>query len=147
MKLKGLKAIISGLAGALTLTAIHQTLKNFVPNSPRIDLLGTTSIKNILSEFNITPPDEKATYNLSLAGDIVFNTLYYSLVATGKKSILNGSLLGIGAGSGVVSIPQLMNLGDEFSSKNLKQKILSFTIYLSGGLAAAGTYKLFEKYS
>jgi hypothetical protein len=40
-----------------------------------------------------------------------------------------------------------MNLGDEFSSKNLKQKILSFTIYLSGGLAAAGTYKLFEKYS
>jgi len=147
MKLKGLKAILSGLAGAITLTTIHQALRKYVPDSPRIDLLGTKSINNFISKFDLTPPSKKTAYNLSLTGDLLFNTLYYSLVATGKKSILNGSLLGIGAGSGVITIPKLLNLGEEFSSKNLKQKILSFSIYLSGGLAAAGTFKLFEKYS
>lgn len=143
--MKKLNGFISGLAGALTLTAVHQTLKNYIPDAPRVDLIGTNGIKKALAYFNLKIPHESIVYKLSLAGDLLFNSFYYSLTAQGKRPLLTGSLLGLGAGAGVVTLPGPLNLGKNLSARNLKQVLLSFAVYLSGGLAAAATYKFLEK--
>lgn len=143
--MKAIKGFISGLAGALTLTAIHQTLKNHTSDAPRVDLVGSKGIKKVFSFLNIKKPRERTIYKLSLVGDILFNSFYYSLTATGKRPLINGSLLGLGAGVGVVTLPGPLKLGKNLVSKNSKQVLLSFIVYLSGGLAAAGVYKLLNK--
>jgi hypothetical protein len=147
MKNEKLKAIVSGFAGALTLTGVHQGLKSILTDAPEMDRLGMRGIKKFLDNLNIQKPSSRVLYYLSLAGDLIFNTFYYSLTAAGKKPLITGSLLGIGAGTGVVSLPSSMGLGSDLSSKNVKQAALSLGVYLSGGLTAAGVYKLFQKYS
>lgn len=143
--MKTIRGLISGVAGAVTLTAVHQTLKNYVKDAPRVDLIGTNGIKKVFSRLNMKRPSKKVMYNLSLAGDLLFNSFYYSLTAAGKKPLINGALLGLGAGTGVVTLPKSLNIGQHLAAKNVKQALLSFSVYLSGGLAAAAVYKLLEK--
>ena len=138
------KGLISGLTGAITLTAIHQWLKNNVKDAPRVDMLGVQAIESIFEKLNIDKPSKRTLYNLSLAGDILFNTFYYSSVAKGKKPLLKGALLGTGVGSSVITLPGTFNLNENLSSRNMTQGLLSFAIYFIGGLAAAGTYKAIE---
>jgi hypothetical protein len=138
------RTLISGFIGAVTLTLVHQSFKLFYKDSPKVDLLGVRIIKDAFKKTGFKAPKSNTLYNLSLAGDILFNSLYYSFTA-GKNSLAKGISLGSAAGLGVISIPQLFNYGKDLNAKNFKQKALALVVYLSGGLASSLSYKLLSK--
>lgn len=140
------KAIISGLAGALALTAAHEGVKVlFKKNAPKVDMLGQKSITKLFRKTGLGAPRKSVSYITSLAGDLLINTVYYSLATITKQPMVTGTLLGTNAASGTIALPSLLNFGKKFIARNTTQKVLAYIIYLSGGLAAAGTYKALEK--
>ena len=137
---KWLRAGISGLAGALAVTAVHETVRRFYPNAPRMDILGMRAIAKGLRYAGQTPPNDDKLHTWSLVGDIVSNGLYYSLVG-GKKAWWRGSLLGTAAGIGGVLLPGPMGLGAAPSNRTRETQALTVGYYLLGGLVAGGVAK------
>jgi hypothetical protein len=138
------KALISGFIGAASLTLIHQSLRLFSKNSPKVDLLGSEIIKNVIKKIGLNPPKKNTLYAMSLVGDILFNSIYYSL-SSGRKYLAKGVSLGSIAGLGVISIPQLFNYQKKYNAKNLEQKVLAILVYLTGGLTSSLSYNLLRK--
>ena len=138
--MKIVNAIISGFVGAATLTIAHQLLKKNFKDAPEIDVLGMKTVAESLDKMGIEIPEQERLYNMSMAGDILFNTIYYAFTATGKIPLLSGSVLGLSAGLGVITLPGPMGLGLEYSAKNNIRKALSISIYLLGGIAAGACY-------
>lgn len=133
-----IKAIAGGVAGAVVLTVVHETLRRFVPDAPRMDVLGMRSISTIMNKAGEEPPrDAEELHNWSLAGDVVSNSLYYSLAGTGKDAWWRGVLLGAAAGAGAVLLPGPLGLGEEPSNKTTKTQAMTVGYYLLGGLVAA----------
>jgi len=136
--MKTLNALVSGLAGACLLTAIHETTRRFVPNAPRMDVLGMRAIEKLMYKADATPPaDDNKLHTWALIGDVVSNSLYYSLAGTGKNAWLRGALLGTGAGIGAVVLPGPLGLGEAPSGRTNQTKAMTVGLYLMGGLAAA----------
>jgi hypothetical protein len=86
---------------------------------------------------------------LALAGDLVSNTLFYSLTGVGEKSHAwrTGGLLGLGAGVGAVTLPPLLGLGRRPTRRTRATKAMSVGWYVAGELAAAATLRLIERNS
>lgn len=132
-----LKALAGGLAGACVVTAVHETVRRQVPDAPRMDVLGMRAISKLMLKADLTPPQDKdELHNWAMAGDIVSNTLYYSLAGTGKDAWWRGTVLGVAAGAGAVLLPGPLGLGEEPSNKTTKTQIMAFSYYLLGGLVA-----------
>ncbi|MBX9852815.1 MAG: hypothetical protein K2X86_13810 [Cytophagaceae bacterium] len=142
--MKGIYALVSGFAGALTLTGLHYFFKKYNPDAPKVDILGMEAIIKSAGKAGVEPPHGKALFRLSIAGDIIFNTLYYSIVAAGKRPLISGSLLGLGTGVGTVTLPGLLGLSKDFTAKNIQTKLITLLIYLTGGLMAGGVYRNIE---
>lgn len=138
------KALVSGFMGACTLTLIHETARRVAPNAPRMDILGMRAMSKSLRAMGEQPPDEKNLHKASLVGDILANSLYYSLVGVGReKSVwLRAAGLGIAAGAGGVMLPEPMGLGGEHSGRTNATKAMTIGWYLAGALAAAATHQL-----
>jgi hypothetical protein len=136
------KALISGLAGALALTAANKGLQKYTRKAPKVDVFGVRAIKKGLKAIGLSRPGKKKLFGLSLGSDLLFNSLYYSLTASGKRPLLRGSLLGLGAGAGTLSLPGILGFGKKQVGSSFKQRLLSVGIYLAGGLTAAGAYRL-----
>ena len=107
------RAAASGLIGACTLTLIHESARRFVPNAPRMDILGMRAIAKSLRLLNQPAVTESRLHGMSLAGDIVSNSAYYSLVglAGPGAAALSGTALGLAAGFGAVLLPEPLGLG------------------------------------
>ena len=132
-----LKALAGSLAGACVVTAVHETVRRLVPDAPRMDVLGMRAISKLLLKAGITPPQDKdELHTWALAGDIISNSLYYSLAGTGKDAWWRGTILGVAAGAGAVLLPGPLGLGEEPSNKTTKTQIMAFSYYLLGGLVA-----------
>lgn len=128
----------SGLAGAVVLTVVHETLRRFVPDAPRMDVLGMRSIEKLMTKADQEPPqDKEELHNWALAGDVVSNSLYYSLAGTGKNAWWRGAALGAAAGAGALLLPGPLGLGEEPSNKTTKTQVMTVSYYLLGGLVAA----------
>src|SRR5688500_2393303 len=80
-----LTALGGGLAGACAVTLIHETVRRIVPEAPRLDLLGMTAIEKGLRAAGKKAPGETQLFTWALAGDIVTNSLYFSLAGVGKE--------------------------------------------------------------
>lgn len=133
-----LKAMAGGLAGACVLTLVHEGLRRVVPNAPRMDVLGMRSITKLMQKANAEPPqDNDRLHTWALLGDVVANSLYYSLAGTGKGAIWRGTVLGAAAGAGAVLLPGPLGLGEEPSNKTHKTQGMAVGYYLLGGLVAA----------
>lgn len=145
--MKALVALTGGLAGACIVTAIHQLVKNEdFKHAPRMDLLGMESIIKLANKVDVKVPKGNKLYNLTLASDILSNTLYYSGIGIGKKQTwLKGGALGIAAGLGAVYLPKPLNLNEAHSNKTPQTQMLSVVYYLTGGLVAAGVMQLLNK--
>lgn len=139
------QALVSGLAGALVLTAIHETARRISPDAPRMDVLGMRGLRKLLDQADTPQPDSDTLFGLTMAGDIVSNGLYYSLVGRGKKAWRRGALLGLAAGLGGVVLPGPLGLGDAPSSRTPQTRLMTVAWYLLGGLAAAGTSRLWSR--
>src|SRR5205085_9118958 len=117
--MKLISAIGGGVAGAAILTLLHQTIKSLTPDAPRMDLLGMEAISKTLEKTGVDVPGEEALYNITLAGDMISNSLYYTLAGVGneKQAIRRGVLLGLAAGLGAVYLPKPLGLNPNPSNQ------------------------------
>jgi hypothetical protein len=137
------QAVASGLIGAATLTGVHESVRRVVPEAPRMDVLGMRAIVKSLRQVDQTPPRGQALHQTALAGDIVANSLYYSLVGVGRPqgALLRGAALGLAAGLGAVFLPGPLGLGEAPSNRTPATTAMTIGWYLIGGLAAALAYR------
>ena len=140
--MKTLIALTSGLAGACTLTLIHESARRFLPDAPRMDLLGMRAIAQGLEKIDTPPPAPDRLHRWAMAGDIFSNSLYYSLTGTGKKAWLRGTVLGVAAGVGGVVLPGPLGLGTDASARTPQTQLMTVAWYLAGGLAAAAVSRM-----
>jgi hypothetical protein len=141
------KAAASGLIGACTLTLIHESARQFVPSAPRMDILGMRAIAKSLRLLDEEPPPENKLHKITLAGDIVSNSAFYSLVGVGESdhALLRGTLLGLAAGIGAVVLPGPLGLGGAPSARTAETKVMTIGWYVAGGIAAGLAYHLLSK--
>ena len=133
-------AIISGMAGAAALTAVHQAARMVTDTAPRMDVVGMRAIARgtdaaagaAMADATRQNP---ALYNMALAGDLVFNSAYYSMATTWTR----GAALGLLAGIGALVLPRKLGLGDPPKSELLSNQVMTVAWYVIGGLAAAWT--------
>lgn len=140
------KALLSGAAGAAALTAIHQTARLLTDNAPRMDILGMRALARTFRAAGEAPPSDDVLYDLTMAGDLVSNALYYSLVGVGEEGgeWKRGALLGLTAGVGGVVLPPLLGLGSAPSLRTNATAVMTVAWYTLGGLVAAGTARLLK---
>lgn len=137
------RALTSGLAGACALTLIHESVRRTLPDAPRMDVLGMRALAELARRSNVEPLQADRLHRLALLGDVVSNSLFYSLVGLGKPAdaLRNGSLLGLGAGIGGVVLPEPLGLGDAPSARTPATQAMTVGWYLAGGVVAALTYR------
>lgn len=141
-----LRALGNGFVGAVVLTAVHETARYLIPDTaPRMDLLGMRGLRKLLGKTNASQPDHDTLFNLTMAGDLLSNGLYYSLVGTGKNAWQRGIVLGVAAGVGGVVLPGPMGLGKAPSNRTPQTKLMTVAWYLIGGLAAASAARATRK--
>lgn len=140
--MRKLKAIIAGFAGAVALNILHETVRRFDPKAPRVDLVGKEALSKTMKSVGATPPTGVALTEATLVGDIFSNTLYYSLIGSGKgnKNWIKGIMLGLSAGIGALSLPKPMGLNDTPVTKSKRAETLTVAYYTLGGLVAAATF-------
>jgi len=133
------QAIGSGLAGAVAVNVLHEIVRHLRPtDAPRMDVLGERGLRKLLGMADAPQPDEQSAYYLTLSGDLLSNTLYYSLVGRGKGAWWRGAVLGAAAGVGGVVLPGPLGLGEAPSNRTPQTKAMTVAWYLAGGLVAAG---------
>lgn len=139
-------AIGGGIAGAVVLTAIHETLRRLNKNAPRMDLLGMEALANTLDKADVQVPKEDSLFKLTMAGDLISNSLYYSIAGLGDKenAVIRGALLGLAAGVGAVYLPEPMGLNKAPSNRTLQTKLMTVALYSTGGITAGVTSKFIE---
>lgn len=133
-----LKALGGGMVGALALTAIHETARRVFQDAPRMDVLGMRAIRKSLRAAGAEPPPDDELFGLTLAGDIVSNSLYYALVGLGdpRRAAARGALLGLAAGLGAVLLPGPLGLGTDASARTRETQLMTVAWYTAGGLVA-----------
>ena len=136
------RAIASGLAGSVVLTALHETARLLVPHAPRMDVIGMRAIARPLRQMGQEPPPRDQLYSLAMAGDLLGNAAYYSLVALGDRKHIGrrGFLLGTAAGVGGALLPPVLGLGRQPNARFPITHVLTIAWYLAGGLVAAAAY-------
>lgn len=140
------RSLISGLAGAVALNILHETVRQFVPEAPRADILGMRSIKKGFRAANEQPPTGDTLYGLAMLGDVTSNALYYSVVGVNpKQPLLTGAVLGALAGVGAVTLPGPMGLGEAPTSRTPATIVMTFGWYLFGGLVAGAVFSEWRK--
>ena len=135
------KSLLSGLTGAIALNILHETVRQFVPEAPRADILGMRSIRKGFYAANEQPPTGDTLYGLAMLGDVTSNALYYSLVGVSpKQPLLAGAVLGALAGVGAVTLPGPMGLGEAPTKRTEATVAMTIGWYLFGGLVAGLVY-------
>lgn len=140
-------SLVGGLAGAVALTLVHETVRRFYTKAPRMDLMGMLGLSKIIRGTGHTPPPKHQLFLYTMAGDVVANALYYALAGMGnKKSLLQkGAALGIAAGIGALTLSKPLHLNEEYSKRTTQTGALTFGYYLFGGLVAAAVIKALVK--
>jgi hypothetical protein len=140
-----LTALAGGLAGACAVTLVHETMRRLNPDAPRMDLLGMRALAKVCRFSGAEPPAGDKLFAWTLVGDIVSNSLYYSLTGGGKNAWIKGPVLGLAAGIGGVVLPGPLGLGEAPSNRTSQTKAMTIAWYLLGGIAAAATAKGINK--
>jgi hypothetical protein len=74
-----IRSTIGGFAGACTLTLLNESVKKLDKDAPRMDLLGMNAVARLMKGNNILTQTAGKLFPVALAGDLVSNSLYYSL--------------------------------------------------------------------
>ena len=142
--MNALAAIGGGIAGAVALNVLHESVRHVRDDAPRMDILGERAIARGMEAVGVEPPPREALYVPTLVGDLLSNSLYYSLVGVGDREgvMARGALLGLAAGIGGVVLPGPMGLGKRPSARTPQTALMTVAWYLAGGLAAAAACRL-----
>ena len=132
-------AAVSGFTGALALTAVHQLAQYISADAPRMDVVGRRAIAAGLEAAGRPVPDEPTLQRWALAGDVLSNSLYYSMIACGRRPRVwaRGAALGLAAGVGALVLPRQMGLGAPPRSYSAANQVMTVAWYTLGGLVAA----------
>lgn len=143
-----IKNLIAGLAGAVALNILHESLKRTSHNMPRLDLLGEQALQKTINYFGGHMDKEKNLYKATLAGDIIGNTLYYSLIGASNPKYLwpKVAIMGLSAGFGAITLPEPMGLDSQQVAKNEQVKALTVGYYLVGAVITGLVLNLLKKY-
>ena len=140
--MKLLISLAGGLAGAISVTILHELIRKIDHSAPRLDRPGEQATAKLIAQTGHKVPSGNSLFATSLAGDIISNTLYYSLAGTRiKKSMSAGILLGLGA----LTLPKKMGLNTAAVNQTPIRKLITVSLYLTGGLVAAGVMRWLEK--
>ena len=135
--MKLLPSLAAGFAGAIALNVLHETVRHLRPeDAPRMDVLGERGLRKLLGLADAPQPSPEAAYAATLAGDVLSNGLYFSLVGSGKHSLGRGAVLGALAGVGGVLLPGPMGLGEAPSNRTPQTQAMTVAWYTVGGLVA-----------
>ena len=142
-----LQSLGSGLMGACVLTVLHETARRFIPNAPRADVLGMRAISKVMESVDEEPPADDELHDWALGGDLLSNTLYYSMIgfAKPKHALLAGTALGLAAGLGAVGLPGPMGLGTAPTRRTDATVAMTVGWYVVGGLVTAVAFKALKK--
>jgi len=142
-----IKNLVAGLAGAIALNVLHESLKKKSPDMPRVDLLGEDALQSVLDYFGAHIENKETLYQATLAGDIIGNTLYYSLIGAGNPKYLwpKVAMMGLSAGIGAVTLPEPMGLDPQPVAKNNQVKTFTIGYYLLGAVVTGLTLLLMKK--
>ena len=134
-----LSAMASGFAGALALTAIHESARRVVAHPPRMDTVGRRAIRKSLDFTGGRSRPRAELQRLALLGDLAANTVYYAAVARagGAARWARALTLGTAAGIGALTRPPYMGLGRPPNSEYGSTRLMTVAWYLAGALAAA----------
>ncbi len=140
------RALAGGIAGALVLTGLHETARRLLPHAPRMDVIGERAVSRSMEAVGRTPPTGQRLYRATLAGELLSNALFYSVVGAGSSSrvLRRGLLLGLAAGLGAVLLPPRLGLGYPPAQKAPLTPLLTIAWYTAGGLAAAAAARALD---
>lgn len=128
------RSMMAGAAGAGALTLVHQVARAMTPYAPRMDVLG----KRALDRVGLAATDDRQLERRALAGDLIANSAYYSLVGAGPGNTwVKGLALGVAAGLGALFLPSRMGLGDPPNAHRRDTRLMTVAWYAFGGLVAA----------
>lgn len=132
-------AFASGAAGAVVLTALHETMRRAVRYAPRMDIVGMRALARVMRAAGATVSDDVTLHRVALAGDLIANSLYYAAVPGGspRETWARGAALGLVAGAGALALPEPLGLGQPPHSQRTRNRLMTVGLYLAGGLAAA----------
>jgi hypothetical protein len=130
------RSLTSGVAGALALTAVHELGRRRLENAPRMDQVAMRGLRRILPGEQRDPG---RLHRLALAGDLVSNSLYYSVIAapTRKATWMRAAVLGTAAGLCALLLPERLGLGAPENSEKRSNQVMTIGWYLAGAVAAA----------
>jgi hypothetical protein len=138
---------IGGLAGACALTLINQGVARLDREAPRLDLLGMNAVAKLVKTVQPMAPLAVSLFPAAVAGDLVANSMYYSLAGGPSKAstLLKGMLLGLGAGIGAVGLPSTLGLNEMPTNLTPRRRLMTIAYYIAGGLIAAATINAMDK--
>jgi len=141
------KALASGAIGAGVLTLIHQSARRRIPRAPRMDVVGMRAVDRITEWMGAQVLPRPQLHRAALAGDIIANSLYYSMVPgrTAAATWQRGVMLGAMAGVGALSLPERLGLGTPPNSGSRSNHLMTLAWYTLGGLAAAAAANAFGR--
>jgi hypothetical protein len=133
------QALMAGATGAVALNVVHQAAQSFTSDAPRMDVVARRAIAGGMEASGLEPPDEPTLQRWALGGDLVANSIYYSVIACGRPSGVwrRGLALGVAAGVGALMLPQRMGLGAPPRSHSFANQFMTVAWYTIGGLATA----------
>lgn len=145
--MKLLKALIGGFAGAIALNLLHETVRQFDPEAPRVDLVGEEALTKTATALGINPPEGNTLYTATLAGDVLSNGLYYSAIGIGNPKYIwvRAAITGLSAGIGAITLPEHMGLDERPVTRTDKTKLLTVAWYLCGALVTAGVLSKMQR--
>ena len=141
--MKILKNLLGGLAGALVLNIIHETVRFFDKGAPRVDEVGEEGVGHAVKAMTGQSLSGKQLYAANLAGDIASNTMFYSTIGSAetKNLLLRGAATGVSIGVSTLSMTKRMGLDDTPINRSLKTKVMTIGYYLAGGIVAGLTIR------
>jgi hypothetical protein len=142
-----LSSALGGLAGACALTVLNESVKKLDKDAPRLDLLGMNAVAKLIKGSGIQAFGKGQVEQVSLAGDLLSNSLYFGMANAGNKTqtLIRGTLLGLGAGVGAITLAKPMGLDQSTTAASNKTKTLTIAWYVIGGLVAAAVINLLDK--
>jgi hypothetical protein len=141
--------LLAGLGGAIALNILHESLKKKDKDMPRIDLLGEEALQKTLQHFGGGIDDDNKLYAATLAGDVISNSLYYSMIGKGDPQYVwaRAVAYGVAGGVGAITLPKPMGLDEGPVAHTNKTKALTVGYYLAGALVTAGILAALNKRS
>jgi hypothetical protein len=147
MKAKTFQNLLGGLAGAVALNILHETVRRMDKDAPRVDLVGEEGLNKMMEKVGAEPLEGKALYAATMAGDLLSNALYYSTIGMGRDRwlLFRGTTYGVSAGLGALKYTSKMGLNDAPINRNQKTRLMAVGYYLFGGLITACTIRALRR--